>query len=727
MNTSKFKTVVLIAIALLNCLLPFCWSSIGAAFHLSPMVTGMGSAVHEFVASVLSFFLLRSIAQTSKARWLQTLRWSLLFVGIADLTYGVTANILQIPPPRGLIPLVHELPYVAFALLSAYAVLLRALEGLNRRAFILLGLFATSIASIHFAVSYELILKAFFAATPARPLAIYITSGLYALGQSVFVGGVMLATVRSYRLSEFLMWSLFLVMAASDFLLRYQDIGGPIAGLSFFEYGWELAFAGIASLLLVERFISKQTHALLEVPAPMFSLRMIIASVTLGALLAFAFATSWFLSFLHIATPQNAGFYTLLLTFFWTLSNVLSLSVSHQLRRLHSRLVAHSILQETEIPAMTSEISTIFSFLHGRNLELYKERDKAIAEAHQLKTESAIHALTHKIMHDVKAPISTLVLMLETDLKDIPAHTKDKIRQLAGRIRSIIDFRLKQYSQDAIGFTRQPDEAPKPIETASIGGAVHWILEEEQEKAKARGVNLVCDLPRTVLNSFAAITFSDFCRVISNLLINAIDAAEKGGKRVYITARVDDENCELIIRDSGLGFDPEALKEVLANRKITTKETGTGLGLITVRSLLAQAGGDLQIHSQANGTTVRLHIPILDTPQWFYDISKSSADSIVALDDDATMKKRLEAVFPEKQIQLFATESEFLATLQNSASALALVDYDFGGPRSGLDLIVAEGLTRNAVLLSGRLTFDHKIRVDAQERGVRLFPKECLG
>lgn len=296
-----------------------------------------------------------------------------------------------------------------------------------------------------------------------------------------------------------------------------------------------------------------------------------------------------------------------------------------------------------------------------------------------------------------------------------------------GRIRGIIDFRLKQYSEDAIAHNRQPKEAPKPVENASIGGALHWILEEENPKALARGVSIVCDMPRPALNAFAATSFSDLCRVFSNLLINAIDAAEQGARRIYVTARVDDSSCEVVVRDSGRGFDPEALKKVLANEKITTKPTGTGLGLITVRGLVQQAHGEMQIHSQSNGTTIRLRLPVLDTPQWLYDISKSSADTILALDDDTSMKQRLESVFPGRQVQLFSTEDAFLKTLRTDSSALALVDYDFGGTRTGIDLIIGEGLTRQAVLISGRLTFDHKIRVDAQERGVRLFPKECLG
>src|SRR4051794_4078465 len=95
-------------------------------------------------------------------------------------------------------------------------------------------------------------------------------------------------------------------MAASDFLLRYQDMAGPIPNLSFFEYGWELAFSVITVLLLFEGKKRAEDCGLFNLPAPLHSLRVITAAVTLASLLVFVFLTSWFLSFLKVATASNA-------------------------------------------------------------------------------------------------------------------------------------------------------------------------------------------------------------------------------------------------------------------------------------------------------------------------------------------------------------------------------------------------------------------------------------
>jgi hypothetical protein len=319
--------------------------------------------------------------------------------------------------------------------------------------------------------------------------------------------------------------------------------------------------------------------------------------------------------------------------------------------------------------------------------------------------------------------------MIETDLKTVPAETKDAIRRVLDRIRAIVDTNLKEYHADALASATAPAaavvvETPKPAST--IGGAVRMILDEETAKARARGITITADLPRPIYHTFAPITFTELGRIFSNLIVNAVDAAEHGQKKVYITAKSSDTHCEITVRDFGNGFDPAALNRLQEGRQGSTKPNGTGLGLLTAKALIEKAGGSLTISSLSNGAIVLVHLPILDTPAWFHDITRTKATTILALDDDSTMNRQLKGIFPEKNIELFQREEDFLAATLRDEAALALVDYDFGGTRTGLDLITGHGLTRRAVLLSGRIAFDPKIRASAEASGVRMYPKECL-
>ena len=100
---------------------------------------------------------------------------------------------------------------------------------------------------------------------------------------------------------------------------------------------------------------------------------------------------------------------------------------------------------------------------------------------------------------------------------------------------------------------------------------------------------------------------------------------------------------------------------------------------------------------------------------------------MVALDDDTTIAKKLERVFSGRELRFTQTEPHFSAESVRDPDALLLVDYDFGGSQNGIDLIVGRGLTRQAVLVSGRISFDPGIRAQAERHGIKLFPKECLG
>ena len=91
----------------------------------------------------------------------------------------------------------------------------------------------------------------------------------------------------------------------------------------------------------------------------------------------------------------------------------------------------------------------------------------------------------------------------------------------------------------------------------------------------------------------------------------------------------------------------------------TTKATGSGLGLKTARAVITQAQGKLLIQSASDGATVRVVLPRIDPPEWFFDITRCSARSVVALDDDTTIAKKLERVFAGRELRFTQTEDRF--------------------------------------------------------------------
>jgi signal transduction histidine kinase len=94
--------------------------------------------------------------------------------------------------------------------------------------------------------------------------------------------------------------------------------------------------------------------------------------------------------------------------------------------------------------------------------------------------------------------------------------------------------------------------------------------------------------------------------VIANVLNNSLEAI--GSKAGQVTLKVEEQGpmILIVIRDDGPGISKEALA-MLGNENYSSKDLGTGLGLVIARRFLELHHGSLEIESQPRqGTTIYL-------------------------------------------------------------------------------------------------------------------------
>lgn len=145
-------------------------------------------------------------------------------------------------------------------------------------------------------------------------------------------------------------------------------------------------------------------------------------------------------------------------------------------------------------------------------------------------------------------------------------------------------------------------------------------------------------------------------QVIGNLVMNAKHAMPTGG-RLYVSAEnvpvensVLQRDCvELRFIDEGIGMGAEVLEKIF-DPYFSTKQTGSGLGLATVYSIIEKHNGKISVSSEVNkGSAFTILLPAekyreSDQVTWEKDAEFSPVDGslrILVVDDDESVRKVL--------------------------------------------------------------------------------------
>jgi signal transduction histidine kinase len=216
------------------------------------------------------------------------------------------------------------------------------------------------------------------------------------------------------------------------------------------------------------------------------------------------------------------------------------------------------------------------------------------------------------LVHDLSHPIqnignSTRLLLRE----DIDLESRDMFRRTIERELST----LKRFMDDLRHVVK-----PKPIErfAMDINGSVAEIVESMRGEGDRNGVTVEANYAQGPL----VIEGDRFAlgRVYRNLITNAIQATEAGGRVTIATSRVGD-HVEVTVTDTGSGIPADRLSAIFDDF-VTTKRRGLGLGLAISKRIVEQLDGTIAVESEVGrGTAFTLRLPARD------DLSAQAAAS----------------------------------------------------------------------------------------------------
>jgi len=210
----------------------------------------------------------------------------------------------------------------------------------------------------------------------------------------------------------------------------------------------------------------------------------------------------------------------------------------------------------------------------------------------------AFQTMATFFVHDLKNAASTLNIMV----KNLPTHwdnsefrkdalrgiskTGDRINDIIGRlstVRNEIEVDLKPLGLDLF--------AKSIINT--------WQAPENTEFITNFESDAIAKIDREQLG-----------KVLLNLMINASEAMEDGG-RIEVSTAVNEKYALLSVYDNGCGMSQEFINKKLFRPFQTTKQRGLGIGMFQSKMIIDAHGGRFEVESEeGKGSTFRVLLPI---------------------------------------------------------------------------------------------------------------------
>lgn len=204
---------------------------------------------------------------------------------------------------------------------------------------------------------------------------------------------------------------------------------------------------------------------------------------------------------------------------------------------------------------------------------------------------TSIGQLASRMAHDIRNPLSIIRVAIE-NLK-LKYGTDDSKGKSFDRITRSID-RIAHQIDDVLDFVKGFTPKLSKVKLSNI------IEESIDSLSIPDGIKLI--LPKNDVEFLADKKL--FSVAMNNLILNSIQAIDKTGI-IEITVEENNDGIVIQVKDSGSGIPKQNLNS-LFEPLFTTKQSGTGLGLSSVKSIIESHGGIVSVTSPPTIFTITL-------------------------------------------------------------------------------------------------------------------------
>jgi two-component system sensor histidine kinase HydH len=251
----------------------------------------------------------------------------------------------------------------------------------------------------------------------------------------------------------------------------------------------------------------------------------------------------------------------------------------------------------------------LFSYFALFLLRRIAEQQARTLHQQQALVEADRHAMTGLFAASMAHDMGNLLMVAQAGLFTLQLHPSESEHGAqAVSDLSAAHAQLAALVQRLLRVVRE--RTPGQPERVYLGPIVRDCLHVAKGHAAVRH----CDVTASVVECEARANPITLHRSLLNLIVNAGDATEGRGRIEVRLAPVAGE-AVLEVHDDGPGI-PEELRQRVFEPFYTTKERGTGLGLLSVRACAEEHQGRVEVlPSPLGGTCFRLSLPLITAPK----------------------------------------------------------------------------------------------------------------
>ncbi|MDH5476015.1 MAG: sensor histidine kinase [Cyclobacteriaceae bacterium] len=268
---------------------------------------------------------------------------------------------------------------------------------------------------------------------------------------------------------------------------------------------------------------------------------------------------------------------------------------------------------------LSKRYATAYKFIEAYNETLEEKVEERTVELAQ-KNDSLKQLNNEKdgmidiVAHDLKSPFNNILglsqlMKLSGKLNQEQDEYLNQIESVVGGGVNLIHDLLDMHAYDYEGF--QPN-----FSKVSLGVFFDDWKKTYVQRLRNKNQTLLCEVEKgTEANTDKDI----FSRIMDNLLTNAMKFSENG-KKIWISARFEENQIRITVKDEGQGLSNEDKKLMFKpfqrlSAKPTSGESSNGLGLSIIKTLVSKINGQVEVESELGvGSSFSILLPSSKVP-----------------------------------------------------------------------------------------------------------------